>query len=239
MKRGFWLYIIFVTAGCILLLISSYVGWFFVHLSRSLSSSGEQWGQFGDFFGGVLNPILSFITICILIKTSIYQEKHNSLLEQRERIKRFEDRFYGMMGQVKNNFDKLTMNLNGEEKIDGKKILKIMEDAIFSNNQTEFLNTNSFKENIFPVVRQFYLLLKMLETEYARGDISDESILDYNLWLINSTDYDILRFVILSSYYYDTIQASKFIVGNKRFIDEVKRLGFEKYIEAIIKYKSM
>nr|DAQ83335.1 MAG TPA: hypothetical protein [Caudoviricetes sp.] len=239
MRRGFWLYMVFATAGCILLLIASYVGWFFFHLSRSISPSGEQWGQFGDFFGGVLNPILSFITICILIKTSIYQEKHNSVLERRERIKRFEDRFYGMMGQVKNNFDNLTMSLNGVEKIDGRKILKNMEDAIFSHKENEFLNTHDFKENIFPVVRQFYLLLKVLETEYARGDISEESLIEYNLWLINSTDYDILRLVILSSYYYDTIQASKFIVGNERFIGEVKRLGFGKYIEAIINFKSI
>ncbi|MCP2005000.1 UNVERIFIED_ORG: hypothetical protein J2Y78_003540 [Buttiauxella agrestis ATCC 33320] len=226
------------TATCILLIISSYVGWFFFHLKRDISPSGEQWGQFGDFFGGILNPILSFITICILIKTSLYQEKQNTLLEQRERNKRFEDRFYGMITQVKQNFDNLTLTNNKDVKLDGNQILKNMEDILLSGGDVSELNTSEFKETIFPVVRQFHLLLKMLDSEFEKGDIDEASFKGYQLWLINSTDYKILRFIIFSSYYYNTIQASNFITNNNTFIEEIKRLGFEKYIQTIIKYKA-
>lgn len=37
----------------------------------------EQFGQFGDMIGGILNPILTFITICILIYNSYTQDKSN------------------------------------------------------------------------------------------------------------------------------------------------------------------
>ncbi|EKN3724277.1 TPA: hypothetical protein ACPZRY_001752 [Yersinia enterocolitica] len=239
MKRGFWLYMLAATAGCIVLIISSYVGWFFFHLKRDISPSGEQWGQFGDFFGGILNPILSFITICILIKTSLYQERQNTLLEQRERNKRFEDRFYGMNTQVKQSFESLTLTISKFVKLDGDKILRHMEDILFSGGDTSKLNASNFKETIFPVIRQFYILLKMLDSEFEKGDIDEDSLKDYHLWLINSTDYKTLRFVIFSAYYYDSIQASKFIISNDRFIEEIKKLGFGRYIEKIIQYKNI
>lgn len=34
-----------------------------------LSNEQGDWGQFGDYFGGVLNPILGFFTIILLIIT--------------------------------------------------------------------------------------------------------------------------------------------------------------------------
>ena len=37
--------------------------------------SQETWGQFGDFFGGTVNPLLTFLTICILINSIYLQQK--------------------------------------------------------------------------------------------------------------------------------------------------------------------
>nr|WP_164676875.1 hypothetical protein [Pseudomonas chengduensis] len=39
----------------------------------ALSSKQGTWGEFGDFFGGTLNPILSFLTIIALLLTIILQ----------------------------------------------------------------------------------------------------------------------------------------------------------------------
>lgn len=41
--------------------------------SGELSSKQETWGAFGDFFGGTLNPILSFLTIIALLLTIVLQ----------------------------------------------------------------------------------------------------------------------------------------------------------------------
>lgn len=60
-------------------------GLYFSKFHYKLSSSQEVWGQFGDFVGGTLNPILSFITIYILYRTIILQQeslkKTNDALE--------------------------------------------------------------------------------------------------------------------------------------------------------------
>lgn len=44
-------------AGTVLV---SYVGWFWAIKNIPLSASAETWGQFGDFVGGILNPIIAY-----------------------------------------------------------------------------------------------------------------------------------------------------------------------------------
>lgn len=48
---------------------------------NGLSSSPEAWGQLGDYMGGLLNPILSLINICVFVMLTIViqnaTDKHN------------------------------------------------------------------------------------------------------------------------------------------------------------------
>lgn len=45
---------------------------YYIHFHKfGLSNNPESWGQFGDFFGGVLNPIISLINLIILTYLSI------------------------------------------------------------------------------------------------------------------------------------------------------------------------
>lgn len=37
-----------------------YCGWFFFFNDQPLSKAAETWGQFGDFFGGIANPLVAF-----------------------------------------------------------------------------------------------------------------------------------------------------------------------------------
>lgn len=238
MKKGFWLYILLATASCILLILGSYVGWFFFHLERHVSSSGEQWGQFGDFVGGILNPLLSFMTICILIKTSLTQEKQSELIDKREKNKRFDDRFYGMVTQLKLSFDNLSFNFGSQFKWDGTKIITLMENTYFSGGDMTQMQTPQFKDAIFPVVRQFYLLLKMIKDEFDKDNINAEELSDYYVWLINCTDYNLLRLIIFSSYYYDGVKSFQYIVDASGFINELRNLGYGSYIDSMIEFKS-
>lgn len=45
---------------------------------NSVSDNPEQWGQLGDYVGGILNPVLSFTTVIILITTVRIQNKQLS-----------------------------------------------------------------------------------------------------------------------------------------------------------------
>lgn len=51
---------------CLVVVLGFYA---FNFYGNGLSDSPEQWGQLGDYFGGILNPIFGFTTILILIAT--------------------------------------------------------------------------------------------------------------------------------------------------------------------------
>ena len=50
-----------------------------------LSKDAARWGTFGDFFGGTLNPILSFLALMVLLRTFSMQREELDL--QREELK--------------------------------------------------------------------------------------------------------------------------------------------------------
>ncbi|OCH01682.1 hypothetical protein [Aliivibrio fischeri] len=55
------------------LTIASYVGWFAVINDFNLSNDPSNWGAFGDFIGGLLNPLIAFsafywLTISVLVQ---------------------------------------------------------------------------------------------------------------------------------------------------------------------------
>lgn len=49
-------------------------------INGNLSNKTDVWGQFGDYLGGVVNPILSFITIYLLLNSIKLQREANSTL---------------------------------------------------------------------------------------------------------------------------------------------------------------
>lgn len=63
----------------VVLLISVYSIYFLHFSSNGLSNAPEQWGQFGDFVGGTVNPILGFLTLIALVLTIIIQSRQLSV----------------------------------------------------------------------------------------------------------------------------------------------------------------
>lgn len=48
---------------------------YFRHFHSGFSSDQDVWGQFGDFLGGTLNPILSFLSLLALVFTVVLQAR--------------------------------------------------------------------------------------------------------------------------------------------------------------------
>ncbi len=69
-------------------------GVYFWQFNNGFSTSQEDWGTFGDFTGGVVNPLLNFITIYILITQ--FKTLRADLDRQRfdETVKAFESSFF-------------------------------------------------------------------------------------------------------------------------------------------------
>lgn len=67
--------------GAMLVALVGYWLWFFVLNSRVLSRQNDEWGQFGDFIGGVLNPLVAYSAFYWLTRSVRLQKEE--LLETR------------------------------------------------------------------------------------------------------------------------------------------------------------
>ncbi|WP_318468325.1 putative phage abortive infection protein [Photobacterium leiognathi] len=99
----------------------AYAIWFGIINKQSLSLDSSFWGTFGDFVGGILNPIIAFLafywlTMSVLIQKTELSATQNILAEtenvQREQaitqeMKRFEDSFYSLLEQMNNVYSAL------------------------------------------------------------------------------------------------------------------------------------
>ncbi|EPH3277286.1 hypothetical protein PXI32_005182, partial [Enterobacter hormaechei] len=86
------------------------------------SDDKGDWGTFGDFVGGVLNPLLTFITIVMLINSLKLQREANEILIKDERrqekdlmLKRFEDSFYNLISSEREEFSSFSITINNTE----------------------------------------------------------------------------------------------------------------------------
>lgn len=52
---------------------------YFIHFHSGFSTDHQAWGTFGDFIGGTLNPLLSFLALLALLLTIVLQSKQIEL----------------------------------------------------------------------------------------------------------------------------------------------------------------
>ena len=65
-----------------LLFVAAVLGFYFFHFSGPISSDPERWGQFGDYLGGTLNPLLSFLSLIALVLTVSMQRRQLELARE-------------------------------------------------------------------------------------------------------------------------------------------------------------
>jgi hypothetical protein len=128
----YFLWMIFV----VFLFIAGIFGRYLTHFNGDLSLDHAKWGTFGDYIGGTLNPILSFISLIALLTTIILQSKELELTrdelkrsasaqeetkkildKQSETLTRqqFESTFFSMLDQHNKLLESLTTPNNGTE----------------------------------------------------------------------------------------------------------------------------
>lgn len=231
---------------CLVVIFSVWLSYYLnFGINNTLSDKTDVWGQFGDYVGGVINPILSFITIVLLINSlNLQREANTSLLnetkrqEKMEEFKKFEVRFFNLIESQQANFDKLHIVLNtidGDDTyVEYKSVSAVsyIEDCVGilkkagkeKNIIVNWLDEIDADDDFFSIVRRFYLLVKLIETK-----ISDDEKNDSYEVLINLTDVKILCLIgILSVFYeWDNLVYLKSIGvleidGIKEYIDSYK-----------------
>ncbi|MCG8092939.1 MAG: hypothetical protein JAZ17_04795 [Candidatus Thiodiazotropha endolucinida] len=66
--------------------IGAYLLWFFVVQEQDLSKQTATWGAFGDFIGGILNPLIAYsafywLTVSVLVQKRELQETKQALVD--------------------------------------------------------------------------------------------------------------------------------------------------------------
>lgn len=69
-ESKYWAVIAFVFISCLII-----IGLYSYQFGIGLWSTPEKWGQLGDFFGGVLNPVIGFVTLILLLVTITQNQK--------------------------------------------------------------------------------------------------------------------------------------------------------------------
>lgn len=124
-------YVAVITLGVVTLILIIYL-----LLSGGTLGSFAQWGQFGDYFGGVLNPILSFIAIIVLLITIRLQSK-----ELKNSTK-----------QLKHSADELELS-----RIELEKSSKALQD------QSKSLRIQNFEHSFFQMIRVHHDIVNDLD----------------------------------------------------------------------------
>ncbi|WP_112196271.1 hypothetical protein [Pseudomonas sp. LG1E9] len=215
-----------IAAGLIALVSMLYLGNFYFRLGYVVSDSPEAWGQLGDYVGGVLNPLLSFVSIVLLIKSLALQNDANSDLRDEirntrktERLRSFEAQLFHMIESQRSLFDslRLEISLNGEdiEKFGADAVIAIEDEIIrirkeFDLDQLgddrirEFLEQVDATDKIFGVTRIFYNIVKLITDKLSDGNGFEKSDRTaHYVTLINFSDFALLRLIMISVQFMD------------------------------------
>ncbi|WP_339533889.1 hypothetical protein [Pseudomonas hunanensis] len=84
--------------GIIAALLIALVSLFYAkYFKGDVSGEQEVWGQFGDYFGGILNPILSFFAFCALLYTVHLQLQSSHEADARHDEQIFDSRLFKIL----------------------------------------------------------------------------------------------------------------------------------------------
>ncbi|MDD2865496.1 MAG: putative phage abortive infection protein, partial [Methylococcales bacterium] len=91
--------------GCSAVVLITVVVSFYYHKfgESKLSDGVDKWGQFGDYIGGTLNPLLSFLALIVLLRTYAMQREELKKTEETQKRQQFENMFFELL-KVHNQF---------------------------------------------------------------------------------------------------------------------------------------
>lgn len=155
-----------------------------------LSNDKGDWGVFGDFVGGLSNPIITFITMCMLIKSiDLQREANNAVIEQNDSIKKteeirsFESTFFNLIEIMKQEFSNIHV-VNSEIDARGSAAITHIEQylrSIATAQDTHETQTSISKEfeqlddslnmSLFSAIRSFCTLIRFTTENHPQGKL--------------------------------------------------------------------
>lgn len=185
------------------IIILSVFSAYFLNFNDRISTSNSDWGTFGDFIGGTLNPILSFLGLIALLltislqskeleltrneleltrneleRTASAQEKTEAVLGEQSKTQirqQFEGTFFALLEQHNKALEKIS---EPSDKWHPKKsdLAVIRESVILSNHQTlaEAKKALESRNDLCGhYFRVLYQILKFISTKIPESKIGD------------------------------------------------------------------
>lgn len=227
--------------------------YFGVVLDYPLSKLPSDWAMVGGFFGGVLAPLLSFISIVLLIESLNFQKKTNLSLESEiirskklEILKTFESLYFNLIDSQKRAFDLVTLELNNlkentlykvsgaEAVIELENLLNEMKDAnARSEDITNAIEQLDYTDQIFSQTRIFNNIAKLINERLTLEKGFDNLLIEsYYKTLINLTDFNNLKLIAICMKYSNTKIANE-LSRNKYLLEAFKTFGFITYYNEV------
>ena len=116
---------------CFIILVFSILV-FFIDECKIPNVNHGCWGNFGNFFGGILVPILTALSVILLTKTLISQIQSNALISDSNNLTQFNELFKIMLEEYHSTIKKYTCTKEGNpnNSTRGKDVLRLLMDDI-------------------------------------------------------------------------------------------------------------
>lgn len=134
---------------CIIFLVFSILV-FFIDKCKIPNVNHGCWGNFGDFFGGILVPILTALSVILLTKTLISQIQSNSLISDSNNLTQFNELFKILLEEYHSTIKEYTHGNN-----QGKDALKQLMDGFFEDVNDDLPQVDQHK-NAMEKFEKFY-----------------------------------------------------------------------------------
>lgn len=225
--------------------IFSYIWRFYYELNFGVSSDPAVWGQLGDYMGGILNPLLSFISIVLLIKSLGLQNQANKgLIEEieitrrTEKVRSFEAQLFNMIDSQRQAFDSLKIQCKQGKKTQTKlstEAVVAIEDEIERLRSIRkgdsdiklFLDATDTFDQLFRTTRIFYIMVKMITEKLADSEgFTKKDRGMHFLTLINFTDFALLRLILINMQFSD-FPSSHYLKNNHEFNEALSEVGLQ------------
>ncbi|MBC3456912.1 hypothetical protein [Pseudomonas mosselii] len=217
MNKYFW-----IASGMVFAVCASYIGNFAFRDEFVVSDSPEQWGQLGDYFGGLLNPVLSFISLVLLIKSLTLQNEANIELRDEvraarksEKLRSFESQLFQMIELLRSSFgdfqicdfvDRSPVRRQGAGAVIWieDNIENLRSEIVDGDRVVEYLDRIDPNDQVFGFCRMFYNMVKIVSEKLSDSNGFDDSDRRaYYQAIINFTDFSLLRLIMIAAQFQD------------------------------------
>ncbi|AUI85865.1 hypothetical protein BS333_05435 [Vibrio azureus] len=223
--------------------VASYIVHFYFNLGYPVSNKPSDWVDFSDFFNGLVSPLLSFVSIVLLIQSLNLQNQANKELREQvqinhknECLRSFETYFFGLIEAQRASFSNFELKFDESEdvkKLKGVYAIRELEDRIEALRVCgtqdaeiqDMLERLDQDEHIYNTVRVFYNIVKMITERLSDVNQFDENLRSTQFQtLISFTEFSQLRLVMICMQFME-YPSARYLREEKAFMSVLESLG--------------